>query len=120
MGDREEIRSLQDSYAETFDSRDAERFAQLYSEDATLVDPGGREIHGREKLEKLVRNTPPGGATHHPGDSTIEISGDRATAKCRYRATLPNGGEMTGSYEDEYVRTTDGWRISRRRVLIDR
>ena len=54
-----EIRELQLAYGKLFDAREAEAFAALYTEDAVLVQIGGKEIRTHEKFAKAVRNMPP-------------------------------------------------------------
>jgi len=118
MADRDEIQALQVGYAEKFDARDAEAFANLFTDNGVMVPPGMREIVGREKLIKAVRNMPPGG-THYPQEVEIEINGHEAIASCRYLAEMPDGSQHQGSYKDKYLRTSKGWRILRREVLPD-
>ena len=118
MSDEAQIRALLAGYADRFDRRDADGFAELFAEDAVLVPPGGREIIGLEKITKAVRNMPPGGR-HLPGDAQIQVTGDRAVATSRYRAEMPDGGINEGRYDDEFVRTPSGWRFALRRVVVD-
>jgi hypothetical protein len=64
-------------------------------------------------------------ATHHQlGMPAIHREGDRAWSRCYFTAQhvssalLPNGFLLIGGwYDDELVRTEDGWRISRRRGI---
>jgi uncharacterized protein (TIGR02246 family) len=118
MDDIEAIRGLLQAYADRFDARDAEGFAALFTEDAVIRHPTGREFTGREKLVKLVEKTPKGGR-HTPGDAKVDVSGDQAKVHSEYRATLGSGNEVSGTYEDEVVRTPEGWRFARRKILID-
>ena len=53
----------------------------------------------------------------------VRIDGDRATCRCSLRAQHVKAGldggstfMFAGTYEDDLVRTTDGWRIVRRRL----
>jgi ketosteroid isomerase-like protein len=117
MDDQEAILGLLQSYADEFDSRNAEAFSALFADGAVLVDPGGREIAGREKFVKMVERTPKGGQ-HFPGESEVEVNGDEAKCKSRFRATLATGDEVGGSYEDEFVRTSEGWRFARRKIVM--
>lgn len=118
MDDKAEILALHHSYAEKFDARDADAFADLFTDDGVMVPPGIREIAGRERLAKAVRNMPAGG-THLPLEATIEIDGDRANAICQFRATTADGSQHRGTYKDQYIRTIKGWRIVRREVVLD-
>jgi uncharacterized protein (TIGR02246 family) len=118
MTDEQQISALQQNYAALFDARDIDGFAALFAEDAELVVPGGLRLRGHERFRKAVANMPPGG-THHPEAATIEIDADTATATSRFRFVPPSGPEVTGVYEDRFVRTADGWRFSFRRSVQD-
>jgi uncharacterized protein (TIGR02246 family) len=118
MDDIEAIRGLLQAYADRFDERDPEGFGALFTEDAVVIHPTGREFTGREKMMKMAAKTPKGGR-HYPGDSDIEVSGDQAKVSSRYRATLGSGQEVSGTYEDEVVRTPEGWLFARRKILMD-
>jgi ketosteroid isomerase-like protein len=118
MDDVEAIRGLLQGYADEFDARNPEAFSALFADGAVIIDPGGREIVGREKFVKMVERTPKGGR-HFPGESEVEVKGDEAKCTSRYRATLGSGAEVSGSYEDEFVRTPAGWRFARRKMVID-
>lgn len=52
----------------------------------------------------------------------IEVDGDRAhgRAVCQERLAMPGGGDfrLTGRYEDELVRTADGWRFRHREYIV--
>ena len=121
MSDETEIRQLQLDYARLFDARDAEKFAELYTDDAVLVQIGGKEIRTKDKFVKSVRNMPPRGEGFHKiGETRIAIDGDVASAVTRYAArSSVTGADMTGHYEDTYRRMPEGWRFTRRAVFID-
>jgi uncharacterized protein (TIGR02246 family) len=118
--DQEAIRALQRAYGVTFDTRDADKFADLYTDDAVLVQIGGKEIRTRDKFVKAVRNMPPPGDGYHRMlETEIEIDRDEARGTCRFAARTSAGTTVTGHYEDRYRRTEKGWRISRRAVFLD-
>jgi uncharacterized protein (TIGR02246 family) len=121
MKDEDQIRQLQLDYAALFDARDAENFAELYADDAVLVQIDGKEIRTREKFVKAVRNMPPRGDGYHKvGKTDIRIAGDSASATTHYHArSSVSGAYMTGRYEDEYRRTAGGWRFTRRAVFVE-
>lgn len=118
MKDEVAIRLLQTAYCKLFDSRDAQAYGELYTEDAVVLAPWGQEIRGREKLRRAVRNTPAGG-WHEALESEIKVFGDAAEGICRFRAQDLDGTIDSGCYEDRYVRTAEGWRISYRRVIVE-
>jgi ketosteroid isomerase-like protein len=118
MDDIRAIRQLQLDYAVFFDARDPVAFANLYTDDATIWPPTGKSFSGRDKLLKAVINAAPGG-WHRALESTIDVKGDAATSRCPYEAEGNDGGHYTGYYDDEYRRTANGWRISRRKVVVE-
>ena len=120
MSDETEIRQLQLDYARLFDARDAEKFAELYTDDAVLVQIGGKEIRTREKFVKSVVNMPPpNGGYHKVLETDTKIYGDEASASVRFQARTTGGQDVTGHYEDSYRRAPEGWRIARRAVFLD-
>lgn len=118
--DRHDIRRLQLAYGRLFDARDAEAFAELYTDDAVLVQIGGKEIRTKDKFVKAVRNMPPAGkGSHRMLETDLHIDGDQASGTCRFAAQTSTGDTVSGHYEDEYRRTEAGWRLSRRAVFLD-
>ena len=88
-----------------------------------------REARHREGLAPLIahvtRGMGPGsdcGATHHNvGNFRVTVAGDSATSKANFYAVHEGinhcAGEhysCWGEYDDEWVRTDHGWRVSRR------
>jgi len=60
------------------------------------------------------------------GNAQIRVDGDAATSRTAFTMLLKTAGEspsyidVRGWYDDEHVRTADGWRISRRtESLVD-
>jgi len=120
LTDEQAIRELQLDYARHFDARNAQAFADLYSDDAVLVQIGVKEIRSREKLVKSVVNMPPpNGGYHRVLQTDTQIDRDTARAVCRFQARTTDGQDVTGHYQDSYRRTPQGWRITRRAVFLD-
>ena len=119
MSDYDEIRALQLDYARYFDARDADNYANLYTEDTVVTTPWGQVIHTRDKMRKAVVNTPKGKGWHKPGETQITVSGDHAEGVCHYEAMDGQGEIVVGRYVDTYRRTLEGWRIASRQVFID-
>lgn len=114
-----EIRDLQLAYGTSFDARDPETFASLFTDDAALVQINGKEIRTRDKFAKAVRNMPPGNGKHHMLETELTITSLSASGICRFEARTTAGDSVTGHYEDEYRHTPEGWRFSRRAVFLD-
>jgi len=126
MTDYEEIQDLIARYSHAVDTWDPEAYAALYTEDGSLTEEGST-VKGRAKLHSLIEQGGEAaaraseGARHIQMTSTIDIKGDRATART-YLVTIAlseqgwriRGG---GTYVDEIVRDADGrWRFESREV----
>lgn len=118
MSDLDEIEVLLRAYAATFDARDDEAFAALFTEDGVVVQ-GGRDTVGRERLARMIQRTPPSPARHYPEPPTIELKGETATADSHFRYDTGLGRSITGRYADQLRRTPGGWLISRRLISTD-
>ncbi len=118
--DRNAIQALMGSYARTLAECRAEDFANLFVPETGYFASGFRgRMVGRERLVKLVQSErhcvapPPGGAARLGGANgpTVEIE------------ATPNGARGvanlgTAEYQDEYVKTADGWRFAARTVIV--
>jgi uncharacterized protein (TIGR02246 family) len=117
------IRELTARYNRAFDDVDSEAWADTFTPDG-VMDYGGDPIAGRDALVALSRATG-FGYVHMTTDPIIEIDGDRATQSCsviiaqRSQARDQVSVAMTGRYDDELVRTPDGWRFRRRTASLD-
>ena len=116
MSDEQQIIRLRDLYAETFDARDSAAFIQLFAEDGALVLPGGKAIAGHERLVRLVESMPANGGRHIPVEAPVVIEGDIAHSRGPYRMEMGDTVQ-TGTYDDTFIRTGDGWRFARREII---
>ncbi|MDO9490027.1 MAG: nuclear transport factor 2 family protein [Sphingomonadaceae bacterium] len=126
--DGADIRRLACRYAQAFDENDGELLASLFTADGAIEAPNGRFV-GSEAL----RGAPAIVAArylktfHAVLNQTVEIDGDRATALtygiARHLLAADGDGffcrEMTLRYADDCLRTGAGWRLTRRRLLLD-
>jgi hypothetical protein len=132
LEDRAAIADLAHEYARLVDACEPEQVAQLFTEDAR-VDYGvglGGPKRGREAVVRLLGALKAFERTHHHiANHQIRLDGaDRATGIAYVIAwhLLPEaravGRPRTalafGRYEDEYVRTDDGWRFAARRIAL--
>ncbi len=101
-------------------------FADLFSSDGSFV-VGDMKIEGRDKLKAFAFGHRPGQGPlyvrNFSTNSVIEPSAGGATGKA-YAAVIDigEGGKPSallggGHYEDQYVKTADGWRIKRREFI---
>jgi hypothetical protein len=126
--DEADIRRLACRYAQAFDSADGDLLASLFTADGAIEAPGGRFV-GSEAL----RGAPAIVAArylrtfHAVLNQTMAIDGDRASVLtygiARHLLAADDGGhfcrEMTLRYADDCLRTAAGWRLQRRRLLLD-
>jgi len=133
--DLEDLRRLSTGYASAVDSLDGAAFAALFTPDGELWVPDVR--HSRDATicrsgRGSLAAVPSGLARYHRtchgvGATDYVVDGDRATGTVRtvahhLAAAGPTGGGTDTvwylTYDDEYRRTTDGWRIARRVLCL--
>lgn len=130
LRDREEIRTVLDSYAFLLDTaRWRDIPDAVFTDDA--VDhhspAAGREPRGREELHQFLDDAMGAftGSHHMMGNSSIEIDGDtahsRTYATCAHWRTagpdpLPSDLTLAVAYDDTWRRAPKGWRIHERWV----
>lgn len=111
-------------YAQAADRRDWQGLANCYTEDA-VVNFNGTIVEGRDAI--IARNrrqlTKWEGTQHFTGNPVIRVDGDRADTSfytIAQHTVMRDGTPVTclagGVYEDELVRTDDGWRFRRRKI----
>lgn len=115
--DRAEIEALVAGYAEALGSCDAEAFADLFDSNTGYFASGFRgRIAGREKLMALVDSErhcqdAQQGSRRSFGVPPVAVQADGDSV----RGVADLGA--AGQYQDEYVRTAQGWRFASRSVL---
>jgi len=126
LGDLAEIRDVVHRYAWALDTADWALLDTCFTEDAYVdysSNPGGkagpyREVRGwlEHQLAAFVM------MQHLMVNTLVDLDGDRARARtmvvnpmgARTREGPPHVFYVGGKYEDDFVRTPDGWRIARR------
>jgi hypothetical protein len=104
-------------------------YADLFTPDGVLV-AGADKYEGREKLKAFATHDRPGQGplfvSHYTANPLIEPSASGAagaTGKAYYVVLeLGEGGNPSrpvagGHYEDQYAKTSRGWRIKRREIV---
>jgi len=114
------------------DRQDYDSLAALFAADGTMIRPNGDPLAGRSAILKSYQSRPAGRITRHICSNiriTVE-SGDRARGLSYAVVYSANAGEpaeghfgikaeprqLIGEFEDEFVRTLEGWRFSTRRA----
>lgn len=114
------IRALVDRYSDAANRMNAADMAAVYAEDGEVV-AFGTSFKGRPAIEEVFGQTI--GLMDMMNQvcsgAIIEVSGDTATARWNVteyakRKDLDQLDLFIGNYEDEMVRTADGWLFSRR------
>lgn len=123
-----EIENLYARYSQGSDFQDAELFVSAFSEDGTIVRADGSSITGMtalraERAERYQGRTGDVGRRHRTSSYLITPTADGASGRAYYVlldvTTRPSTTISTGYYDDEFVRTSDGWRIKRRTINRD-
>jgi hypothetical protein len=124
MSDRLELQDLLIRYSEAIDRREFDELDVIFVPDAYIDyrDTGGIDGQYPQIKEWLAETLPTyfERNAHMLGLPAIKLTGDTATARtfCFNPMVLkgekPKVMQVGVWYDDEFVRTADGWRISRR------
>ena len=124
--DKQYIRELQNRYSYAIDSAQYSNLDAMFTPDATYHFVTGF-TDNIEALKKTIQDAlqPLTSSQHINGNQWAEIEGDRATAGCYFTVHMFKEGvadgehfEMGGRYDDELLRTPDGWRFTSRTISI--
>ena len=127
LGDRAEISELCARYGRALDAKDWDLMRAVFTEDATADFAVGELCEGIENILQVCRSQMENldHTQHFFGNHEIELDGDGARGRLKLIGSAflnTDQGDptccMRGEYIDEYVRTDDGWRISRRQLSI--
>ena len=120
--DRQDICDLLVRYATGIDRRDWPLFRTVFADDCELDYGVIGTWQGVDAVTDFMEKThePAGHTLHRLSNQVIEIDGDKAVARTYVDALIMVGDEGAGVngvgfYDDEIVRTPDGWRIARRK-----
>ena len=111
------ICQLRSKYSRLIDNERWKEFAQLFTENTTVVYPRDT-LENRQGVYKYVRDRVEYEYSMHTVQMPeIEITGTSATGKWYmlvfYIAPDHSQGYVMGSYEDEYRKVDDEWKIDR-------
>lgn len=123
IADRLEIQQLLVDYSSAIDQRRFDDLDHVFVQDAYIDYRAMGGIDGRfPEVKAWLAEVLPGFANyaHMLGLPSIRLTGDAATARTFCFNPMVFGGEKPTTmllglwYDDEFVRTPQGWRISRR------
>ena len=126
ISDKQHIRELQNRYSYAIDSGHYDKLDGMFTPDATYHFVTG-STDNIEALKKTIQDAlqPLTSSQHINGNQWAGIAGDRATAGCYFTVHMFKEGvadgehfEMGGRYDDELLRTPDGWRFTSRTITI--
>jgi len=120
--DRQDISELLVRYATGIDRRDWALFRTVFTDDCELDYGEIGRWHGVDEVTDFMDKTHAmaGHTLHRLSNEVITVDGDEASARTYVDAVIMFGDNQAGVnawgfYDDDIVRTSDGWRIARRR-----
>ena len=121
VSDRDDLFDLTIRYATAIDTRNYSLLTTVFTDDA-IVDYGvvGSWTGGAEVAEFMeAAHVAAAHTIHRMSNQAVQIGGDTATLRTYVDALIlledGSGANPIGYYDDHAVRTTEGWRIARRR-----
>ena len=124
--DRADIIDLTHRYCWALDENDWDALDAVFLPDATAL-LGTRRANNRQEIKATCSAalSPLDASQHIAATHQITVDGDRATCRCYLHAQhIRNGAAagpnyiVGGRYDDELVRTSDGWRIRHRTLTV--
>ena len=120
--DRQDISELLVRYATGIDRRDWPLFRTVFTDDCELDYGEIGTWQGVDAVTDFMDKTHAmaGHTLHRLTNQAITVDGDKASARTYIDAVIMFGDNQSGVnawgfYDDDVVRTADGWRIARRR-----
>ncbi|CAM2146030.1 DUF3225 domain-containing protein [Pararobbsia alpina] len=120
--------------AQLIDGAQYAELSSIFTADAQLVRPNGAELQGCEAIIESYRTRPADRLTRHLILGTFFKHVSRQAAESVTQVLLwaahasdppeafgrpLRGPQVIGRFEDQFVQTASGWRISRRRASFD-
>ena len=123
LEDREAIRSLIARMNWLADSRNFDELLECYTDDLVYDVGAFGTFHSKQELRQFYEQTvqPFAMTIHHSTNLVVETRGNRAQARCYWRAELElNGQAITGSghYLDVLVKRAGSWKVQQRTATI--
>ena len=120
-----EIEQLLARYTKAADIDPSETMREIFTENGSfVVDAMDLKITGIDNIIAYFtesRTNSSGGVFHITSNLIIDISGDSASASS-YLTVMQSGEEIKpltiGRYSDELVKTSRGWRLKTRTVIL--
>lgn len=123
--DEQDIAEVLVRYATGIDRRDWSAFRACFTDDVLAEYEGIATWEGVDAITEAMTTSHAdmGHTMHRISNIAIDLDGDIATARCYVDAVLmaadgQSGLNPRGFYDDDLVRTPDGWRIAHRRYTM--
>lgn len=121
LADVQEIQAVLVRYATGIDRRDWDLFRICFTDDVSADYEGVGTWNSIDEIVAYMTDVHAdlGYTLHRLSNMAVTVDGDRATARTYVDAVImaadgQSGVNPVGFYDDDLVRTPDGWRISRR------
>lgn len=120
--DRQDITDVALRYARALDTKNFAALLQCFTSDAIYG-----ERRGHAEIEAIARNAlePLDCTQHITTNFLVQVDGDTARMECYFHAqhirhAAEAGAELiiAGTYEDQLVRTPDGWKFQSRLLHV--
>ena len=114
-------------YAYALDNHDWDQLRACFTPDVTSRYHGVGTLDGYDAIEDLCRRALAGltASQHLLGNHLVSVDGDSARSTCYFQAQHVregvDGGQnftVAGRYDDRLLRTSEGWKISRREQTV--
>lgn len=117
LEDLEDIKRLRILYHVFFNSREFNRVPELFTSDGVLKLGGLFDYHGHQEIEEglIEVGSKLQIVKQFLGHHVVDVDGDTAHGVADMEARYGYGGislMVAGRYDETYVRTDNGWRIS--------
>lgn len=118
LADRMACEDVVFRYVDAINRRRPEALREVFAPDGEWHVPGLEPAIGIEAIEARLAEMILPAVVQVPTGIHVEVDGDRARGSCyvREEGRTAEGKDVTiiGRYDDDYVRTPDGWRFARR------
>jgi hypothetical protein len=103
-----------------WDNVDPQGWANVFAEDGYFFDGSGLDIIGREALRSYAEDWSVRycGRYHVLANPLIELDGDTAKTHAYFLTFEGFSAVVIGTFDDEVVRTSEGWRIAKRVATV--
>lgn len=125
LEDKEQLASLLNRYCYVADAKDWKSYSQTFTEDGSMHYESWSPVRGREAIAKAASAEQPfEGLQHSMTNFQFEVDGsDKATGRSYLwfaatpkTSTPGDNYSFGGPYQFDFVRTPEGWLISRMRL----